>query len=69
MRNDIHRRERPALDHLEKIVVADIVGLVLLIGAELLRALRYAAQNRILRKKVYLDESTGCRTKTNAKRS
>ena len=53
------QKRATALDHLEKIVVADIVGLVLLIGAELLRALRYAAQNRILRKKVYLDESTG----------
>lgn len=53
------QKRATALNHLEKIVVADIVGLVLLIGAELLRALRYAAQNRILRKKIYLDESTG----------
>ena len=48
-----------ALNLLEKIVVADIAGLVLLIGAELLRALHYAAQNRILQNKIYLDESTG----------
>ena len=47
------------MNHLEKVVVADIVCLVLLIGVELLRALRCAAQNRILRKKIYLDESTG----------
>lgn len=53
------QKRATALNHLEKVVVADIVGLVLLIGVELLRALRFAAQNRILRKKIYLDESTG----------
>lgn len=53
------QKRATALNHLEKIVVADIVCLVLLIGVELLRALRFAAQNRILRKKIYLDESTG----------
>ena len=53
------QKRATALNHLEKIVVADIVCLVLLIGVELLRALRCAAQNRILRKKIYLDESTG----------
>ena len=53
------QKRATALNHLEKVVVADIVCLVLLIGVELFRALRYAAQNRILRKKIYLDESTG----------
>lgn len=47
------------LSRLENIVVADIVGLLLIIGWELVKALRYAAQNAALRKKVYLDEATG----------
>lgn len=47
------------LSHLENIVVADIVGLLMIIGWELVKALRYAAQNAALRKKVYLDEATG----------
>ena len=37
----------------------DIGGLVILIALELIKALRYAAQNRILQSKVYLDEATG----------
>ena len=51
--------EATALDHLEKVVLADILGLVLIIGTELIKAVRFAAQNRILQKKVYLDEATG----------
>ena len=47
------------LDQLEKIVIAIIIGLVLVISTELIKALRFAAQNRILQKKVYLDEATG----------
>ena len=47
------------LDHLEKVVMVDISGLIILIAIELIRALRFAAQNRILQKKVYLDEATG----------
>ena len=47
------------LSHLENIVMADIVGLLMIIGWELVKALRYAAQNAALRKKVYLDEATG----------
>ena len=47
------------LSHLENIVIADIVGLLLIIGWELVKALRYAAQNAALKKKVYLDEATG----------
>ena len=39
--------------------MADIVGLLMIIGWELVKALRYAAQNAALRKKVYLDEATG----------
>ena len=48
-----------SLNRLEKIVILDIVGLVILIAIELIKALRYAAQNRLLQKKVYLDEATG----------
>ena len=62
------QKRATALNHLEKIVVADIVCLVLLIGVELLRALRCAAQNRILRKKIYLDESTGLPNKKQMRR-
>lgn len=53
------QKKATALDHLEKVVLADILGLVLIIGAELIKAVRFAAQNRILQKKVYLDEATG----------
>lgn len=53
------QKKATALDHLEKIVLADILGLVLIIGAELVKAVRFAAQNKVLQKKVYLDEATG----------
>ena len=36
-----------------------LIGIVCLLGYELFKALRYAAQNRVLRQKVYLDEATG----------
>ena len=48
-----------SLNRLEKIVVVDIIGIVCLLGYELFKALRYAAQNRVLRQKGYLDEATG----------
>lgn len=48
-----------SLNRLEKIVVVDIIGIVCLLGYELFKALRYAAQNCVLRQKVYLDEATG----------
>lgn len=48
-----------SLNRLEKIVVVDIIGIVCLLGYELFKALRYTAQNRVLRQKVYLDEATG----------
>ena len=47
-----------SLNRLEKIVVVDIIGIVCLLGYELFKALRYAAQNRVLCQKVYLDEAT-----------
>lgn len=48
-----------ALDRLESIVIADIVGLLALFAIELVRALRTAALNKQLQRKVYLDEATG----------
>ena len=56
---DYSQKKATSLDRLEKIVIVDIVGLIILIAGELIRALRFAAQNRILQKKVYLDEATG----------
>ena len=53
------QRKATALSQLETIVFMDIGGLVILIALELIKALRYAAQNRILQSKVYLDEATG----------
>lgn len=53
------QRKATALSQLETIVFVDIGGLVVLIAIELVKALRYAAQNRILQSKVYLDEATG----------
>ena len=35
------------------------MGLLLLFGYQIFKALRYAAMNRILQRKVYLDEATG----------
>ncbi|MEQ2563144.1 ATP-binding protein [Ventrimonas sp. CLA-AP-H27] len=53
------QRKATALNQLEQVVFADIAGLLVLIAMEIFKALRYAAQNRILQKKVYLDEATG----------
>ena len=53
------QKRATALDFLEKVVLADIVGLLLLFGYQIFKALRYAAMNRILQCKVYLDEATG----------
>ncbi|WP_432631277.1 ATP-binding protein [Brotaphodocola sp.] len=53
------QKKATALSHLEQVVVLDTIGLVILIGIELVKALRYAAMNRILQSKVYLDEATG----------
>ena len=54
------QRLASSLNQLERIVLVDIVLLILLIAAEFVRALQYAAQNRVLQSKVYLDECTGC---------
>ncbi|MDO5791423.1 MAG: ATP-binding protein [Coriobacteriia bacterium] len=53
------QQKATALDRLESIVIADIVGLLTLFAIELARALRTAALNRQLQRKVYLDEATG----------
>lgn len=53
------QKRATALDFLEKVILADIVGLLLLFGYQIFKALRYAAMNRILQCKVYLDEATG----------
>lgn len=56
---DYSQRKATALNQLENVVIADIVGLLVLFAVELVRALRTAALNRALQKKVYLDEATG----------
>ena len=53
------QKRASSLSVLEKYITADIICLMLLIGYELVKALQYAAQNRALQKKVYLDEATG----------
>ncbi len=53
------QQKATALKQLENIVIVDIVGLIVIIGIELFRAVRFAAQNRVLQKKVYIDEATG----------
>ena len=44
------QKRATALDFLEKVVLADIVGLLLLFGYQIFKALRYAAMNRILQR-------------------
>lgn len=56
---DYSQQKATALDRLESIVIADIVGLLALFAIELVRALRTAALSRQLQRKVYLDEATG----------
>ena len=53
------QKRASSLETTEAFVTIDIVCLMLLIGYEFVRALRYAAQNRALQSKVYLDEATG----------
>ena len=53
------QRKATALSNLERVVVVDIICLLVIIGWELVKALRYAAQNAVLKKKVYLDSATG----------
>lgn len=53
------QKKASQLRTLEILVTFNILGLMSLITIELIRALRYAAMNRELQKKVYLDEATG----------
>ena len=53
------QKKATALERLEKIVIVDIIGLVCLLAYELIKAVKYSAQNKALKKKVYLDEATG----------
>lgn len=53
------QRKASSLSLLEKYITADIVVLMLLIGYEFIKAVRYAAMNRVLQKKVYIDGATG----------
>ena len=53
------QKKASALDRMEKIVLVDMAGLIAIIAVELFKALKTAAQNRLLQSKVYLDEATG----------
>ncbi len=53
------QKKATSLSVLEKYIIADIVALMLLIGYEFIKAVRYAAMNRTLQRKVYLDSATG----------
>lgn len=53
------QKKASSLKKIETYITVDIVFLMLLIGYEFIKALRYAALNRALQSKVYLDEATG----------
>ena len=53
------QKRASSLEKIEKFITMDIVLLMLLIGYEFFKALRYAALNRVLQSKVYLDKATG----------
>ena len=58
--SEIYSQERAtSLEKLERLIVLDVFCLILLTAIELIKAIRYAALNRALQKKVYLDEATG----------
>ena len=57
------QRLATTLEVLEKIVLVDILGLVFLFGYQLFLSVQYAAMNRVLQTKVYLDEATGLANK------
>ena len=56
---DYSQQKATALNHLEGLVIVDIVGLVVIFAIELARTVRFAALNRELQSKVYLDGATG----------
>ena len=53
------QKKATSLSLLEKYIIADIIVLMLLIGYEFIKAIQYAAMNRLLQRKVYLDAATG----------
>ena len=53
------QKKATSLSALEKYITADIIALMLLIGYEFIKAVHYAAMNRALQCKVYLDSATG----------
>lgn len=53
------QKKATSLSLLEKYITADIVVLMLLIGYEFIKAIQYATMNRLLQRKVYLDDATG----------
>ena len=53
------QKRASSLESLEKYITTDIIFLMVLIGYEFVKALRYAALNRALQSKIYLDEATG----------
>lgn len=53
------QRKATMLSRYEFYITADIVVLMLLIGYEFIKAVRYAAMNRMLQHKVYIDAATG----------
>lgn len=53
------QKKATSLSLFEKYITADIVVLMLLIGYEFIKAIQYAAMNRLLQRKVYLDDATG----------
>ena len=53
------QKKATSLSLLEKYITADIVVLMLLIAYEFIKAIQYAAMNRLLQRKVYLDDATG----------
>ena len=53
------QKKATSLSLLEKYITADIIVLMLLIGYEFIKAIQYAAMNRLLQRKVYLDAATG----------
>lgn len=58
--SEIYSQERAtSLEKLERLIVLDVFCLIFLTVIELIKAIRYAALNRALQKKVYLDEATG----------
>ena len=58
--SEVYSQKRAsALEQLERLIVLDVSCLILLTVVELIKAIRYAALNRALQKKVYLDEATG----------